>query len=305
MPFHPSCFEVFKRASIFHSGHVDVMGLLAWYELEADHDTFHHGFPRHPDVKRGQEQEWRHVVGHEYLVTNPIHIPALPPLLRATMRSELSFSARSGAFCVDDAPPRELSQDSFAMLPEELRMEVLWHLTSKDIANLRLASHSFRQLPISLWGQLFRKEMPWLWEVWCDEPVSFWATHPTTGHRVLELEYRREQQDRTEFIHQLQLFRDLIREEMPEMWEDWKAAQPVYEDVAPVLRHSLSLADNLPSQRLPLAQTDWYELYRQITAHWEDLKGLHNRQRIWADAEEIIRRIQQYREEGKIEAVGE
>lgn len=95
---------------------------------------------------------------------------------------------------------------------------VLDHLGSKDIANLRLATPVFRQLPSIIFRRLFLEDMPWLFE----------ANDLGTG------------------------------------------------------------------------SVDWYEWYRKCKFRQGDLKGLRNRRRIWQDVEEIVRRIQRYRKEGKI-----
>ena len=86
---------------------------------------------------------------------------------------------------------------------------VTQYCSSKDIANLRLASRAFRQIPIIQFRRFVIEEMPWLWEA-----VDF-----------------------------------------------------------------------------PIAETDWYRLYRMVKFCWVDLKGLKNRRRIWKDVEEIVRRI--------------
>lgn len=55
--------------------------------------------------------------------------------------------------------------DIFSILPPELLTEILWNLSAKDIANLRLASRSFRALPPILFKHLIRTEMPYFWEI--------------------------------------------------------------------------------------------------------------------------------------------
>lgn len=42
---------------------------------------------------------------------------------------------------------------------------ILEHLGSKDIANLRLATPVFRQLPTILFRRLFLEDMPWLYKM--------------------------------------------------------------------------------------------------------------------------------------------
>ena len=56
-------------------------------------------------------------------------------------------------------------QDPFSGLAAEITIMVLDHLESKDIANLRLATPVFRQLPTILFRRLFLEDMPWLIEV--------------------------------------------------------------------------------------------------------------------------------------------
>jgi len=69
------------------------------------------------------------------------------------------------------------------------------------------------------------------------------------------------------------LFRRLLLEDMPWFWE---------------------------VRDLPPAKTDWYQLYREAKSCWGNLKGLMNRKRIWRDVEQIVRRIERYRAEGKV-----
>ncbi|KAL4767160.1 hypothetical protein BDW60DRAFT_220752 [Aspergillus nidulans var. acristatus] len=48
------------------------------------------------------------------------------------------------------------------------------------------------------------------------------------------------------------------------------------------------------SIKVTKAGTNWHRVYATIKRNWACLKGLHNRQRIWEDVAEIIRRIQKY-----------
>ena len=96
---------------------------------------------------------------------------------------------------------------------------ILEHLGSKDIANLRLATPVFRQLPTILFRRLFLEDMPWWFEM----------------------------------------------------------------------------------KDLDVASVDWYDWYCKWKSVGGDLMmGLRNRRRIWRDVEEIVSRIQRFREEGKI-----
>lgn len=70
------------------------------------------------------------------------------------------------------------------------------------------------------------------------------------------------------------LFRRLVLEEMPWLWE---------------------------AQDLPVSRTDWWTLWVSIKGEeGRNLKGLKNRRRVWKDVEEIVERIRQRRENGEI-----
>lgn len=64
------------------------------------------------------------------------------------------------------------------------------------------------------------------------------------------------------------LFRRLLLEDMPWMWE---------------------------LEAMPVGTFDWHRLYCIVKFGWIGLKGLKNRKRIWKEVEEIVRRIGKYR----------
>lgn len=68
-------------------------------------------------------------------------------------------------------PPPSTHFDHFMKLPAELRYIVLDTLSSKDIANLRLVTPAFRQLPVILFRKLLLQDMPFLFEAQ-DMPVG-------------------------------------------------------------------------------------------------------------------------------------
>ena len=288
MPFHPTCFEVFTRASRFCNQHIDFQGLAEWRKLESDFKS-DDDFPRHEAVHRGASQDWNHQPGDEWLAANPIIVPLLPSLLEPAIHDhDKSFG---------DNPSYH---DYLANLPREISNAIFDLLTPTDIASLRLASCAIH-LPISNWRALLQEEMPWLWEVWDDAEPSFWATVSASALAV-------EKQRREDAKTQPNQRRAAVQEGMPELPEachdepfqceddsvdDWDAQQ--FAANAPGASDTKALILNLPA-----ATTNWCRVYYEIKTHWEDLKGLKNRQRIWADVTEILRRIQQYREAGKI-----
>jgi hypothetical protein len=68
------------------------------------------------------------------------------------------------AFIENEDPPATNHFDGFMKLPSELRYEILNSLSSRDIANLRVVTPAYRQLPVILFRTLVRQEMPWLFE---------------------------------------------------------------------------------------------------------------------------------------------
>ena len=184
------------------------------------YDKFKNEIPRDRAVILGRKQWWHHEPGCEYLVANPVNIPGLPALLQ-TSQSRFGGSSEvmsgSGVECsrIAEAPNgfRADSADPFISVPTEVTSMVLDYLSSKDIANLRLATRAFRQIPPLQFRRLLLEDMPWMWEV----------------------------------------------EEM------------MTGEIA-----------------------DWHQLYCAIKFDQAGLKGLRNRKRIWTDAEEIVRRIQEY-----------
>lgn len=215
LPFHPTCFEIFKKVCEIRIGRIDIEGLVYWRYLECDYDTFFTEFPRDPAVRSGSEQWWKHEPGNEYLVANPIDIPDLSLLLQPPTSSAIKKTTFDYGRESDES---NTAQDPFSTLSAEITSMILDHLGSKDIANLRLATPAFRQLPTILFRRLLLEDMPWLFEV----------------------------------------------------------------------------------KDLNVASVDWYDWYCKWKSCHEDVKGLRNRMRIWRDVEEIVKRIQMYRKEGKV-----
>ncbi|KAI9046062.1 F-box protein [Aspergillus affinis] len=270
LPFHPWCFDIFCRQSKLHFRCVNVSGLMKWRNAEFSWEDFRE-FPRTGDVVGAQEQFWRHEPGNEYLAANPLYVPRLLPLLNSAVTTE---GHPPGAFDLSCRPSchRDESADPLAVLPLDIRLLVLDYLGSRDIANLRLASRAYEQLPVGLWYRLIREEMPWLWEAW-DETErghrpSLWTSVTANGARLLN--QRRQHYTR------------VLREEGH------------VDNLDDALDYLLPWPESAtPSHKLPRGQTNWYQLYTEVKRNWPQLKGLRNRQRIWEDVDEIIYRIKQ------------
>jgi hypothetical protein len=214
---------------------------------------------------------------------------------------EASFSSRAGAFAIaTDQEPK--AQDRFSPLPEEIKLEILSFLASSDIANLRLASRAYRQLPIFLWRKLLQKEMPWLWEVWDTEEPHPWALVGTAARYKKK---QKEIEDREEELKALNFCREVLKEEMPEVLESepWIEAEEHLVSKPKLPEPLLAIqAEALKSLvwTLPAENTNWFEVYTLVTRHWKYLKGLQNRRRIWTDVGRITSKIRKYRLKGKI-----
>jgi hypothetical protein len=168
LAFHPHCFEMYKRVSTLRLGKADIAKWADWWGRDgSDHDL-----PSHPSADAARDQWWNHNGDDEWLAANPLEIPALTAIFEAARRPH--FNARNSPFGTEATTYTD-SNDIFGKLPSELRDMVLSSLGSKDIASLRLASRSFRHIPTTLWHDLIKKEMPWIWEAWSDRPYPFMA----------------------------------------------------------------------------------------------------------------------------------
>ncbi|KAA8641763.1 uncharacterized protein ATNIH1004_010702 [Aspergillus tanneri] len=241
IPFHPWCFDIFCRLSKLHFGHVNITGLMNRRIGEHSWEDFN-SFPHDPAVSAAQEQFWRHP-WKEYLVANPLNVPKLVPLLLSSIKEENSnFSLSVGAFNLSrpiGLSPIKRATDLLLLLPQELWIFIIGYLGSSDIANLRLASRAFRQLPISVWYRLTPEEMPWLWEA-CGESEtahtsSFWTA--VTANEMQALCSLRDK------------YSGILRNGYPELDE------MAINDVFP-------WPPAIPQRvKLPRAKTNWYEVY--------------------------------------------
>ncbi|KAL4745036.1 hypothetical protein BDW72DRAFT_211818 [Aspergillus terricola var. indicus] len=265
MPFHPWCFDIFSRQSKVLFNRVNVSGLIKWRNAECSYEAFHE-FPRTADVLEAQEQFWRHVPGREYLSANPLHVPGLPALLRAAAEED-------GTTDYKTAPASTPSTliNRMASLPLDIRLHIIDLLGPADIARLRAVSKAFAQLPNSVWYRLIREEMPWLWEAWDESEIDH-TPSPWTTMTANEVKFLNETRKR---------YYEVLSDE------------PTTVDGA--IEHLLPRPNlRAESVNLTKAGTNWRNVYTTIKRNWAHLKGLRNRQRIWEDVAEIIRRIQKY-----------
>jgi hypothetical protein len=260
-PFHPHCLEIYRRVSELRRNTTDMTDLADWITRQVDE------IPEHPAVRRGTEQWWGHRTGDEFLAASPLQISALSRLIEAARRPQASFDGRGSPFGVRPVPSKA-SGDLFARLPEELRAMVVASLGSKDIASLRLASHSFYHLPYTLWHDLLKQEMPWVWEAWSDR-----------AYPIMACTTKKELVDHDKSIQ-------IRKQEAAQLQGEQKAIQ--YQNIAD---DDAEFRKSRPVQHLDRLHTDWYFLYCQLRREWKNIKGLQNRERIWKAVEFVSRRI--------------
>lgn len=136
---------------------VDIDGLWLLRQTKGDYPRFQ-DFEDRPDVSLVGEQWYHAVPGTEYLATNPTESSEVEALIESCTKpaSDVVFSQLSSS---------ESARDPFQALSAELCMMLLDTLDRHDVANLRLCSQTFSQLPQTYFKRLIRDEMPWVWEL--------------------------------------------------------------------------------------------------------------------------------------------
>ncbi|KAL2060254.1 hypothetical protein VTL71DRAFT_9649 [Oculimacula yallundae] len=160
VPVHDQCWKIFERVSKLRMGKVDLQGFMALWDRQACSGCGFEGINSEPMLPKCKSDHWQHLPGSEYLAANPLDIPGLMIQLYS-----FYLTQPSGISMLSERPPhRDNAMDKFGRLPKELTMMILQHLSSKDIASLRLVTRSFRYLPKKAFLGLIKKELPWFWE---------------------------------------------------------------------------------------------------------------------------------------------
>ncbi|RFU72410.1 hypothetical protein TARUN_9860 [Trichoderma arundinaceum] len=292
LPFHPTCFEIFIRISKQKMGTVSLDSLM---QLRSNHFCDRFG-ERHPDVAdaRSDGWNWHCMIGSEYLAANPIFIPGFRALCEAAVSDAEGFDNRRSPF-PDRSEDGELSvlQDPFLKLPAELKQAIVWNLDSRDIAALRLASRAFYHLPMTLWHTLIVREMPWVYEAWCDDATPYpWALADAS-----DLKQMREQAE----AYSLERDRraEVLKTNEPDFYPIWEKNEPrsppwfETPEFQAQLKQSLDRKMAMGPIVLPRDRTNWYQLYKDIKTNEDKLKGLRNRKRIWANVGDIVDKVKE------------
>ncbi|KAL7814154.1 hypothetical protein V8C44DRAFT_325930 [Trichoderma aethiopicum] len=292
LPFHPTCFEIFIRISRQRMGTVSLDSLM---KLECNGSRNMFG-TRHPDVvdARNRGWKWGCLLGSEYLAANPIFIPGFREICEAAVSDTEDFDSRGSPFperMEEEEEERDVASsraqgDPFWKLPTELKHAIAWTLDSRDIAALRLASRAFYHLPMTLWHALLVREMPWVYEAWCEDATPYaWAMADASY-----LKQKRELEEiyATERLRRAHVLRTMEPDFYP-IWEENEPKVPVMPaELEDQTRAFLEKKRAMMPVRLPRDRTNWYRLYTDIKRNEGRLKGLRNRRRIWSAVEEIV-----------------
>ncbi|KAJ3497132.1 hypothetical protein NLG97_g2139 [Lecanicillium saksenae] len=270
MPFHPACFEVFKRASLKRFNTIDVTGLMGWYQVESTYHFTDKVFPHDEAIKRStKNQVWDHVEGDEWIAANPCFVPALHREMQQ-LATEESFS---GPHLGDAA---------------DFKDEI------DEIAQMTLSSEASSNLPQSFYFGHIRHEMPWIWETWCARAYSGWATKSQSEIA----------KDPLAISHQREYLKSWIKAiEVDGESSTQKRAQlrDLNAQLKDLEAQSYFIPEPVTATLLPRHGTDWRKLYFALQNMEATSNGLRNRERVWRCCNYILDRIELQRKKGKID----
>lgn len=277
-------------------GYVDADGLVNLRKHYCESIGIGENFcERDQDIGKAFGKEWTHYTKGEYLAANPIFIPGFREMCEAAISSDEGFNVQKSAF-----KPRRTSQelsssnDPFLSLPSRLMPKIASYLTNNEISAMRLSSHAFEQLLISLWHQLLVDEFPFIYEAWCDNARPNSWVFPGAAYVMptgLEEEDSEQQHNR-----EVDIIRPYGQTALP-AWNVYQLAQALFRESSVYndgIRHRAAIP--WEPRGLPYDGTNWYKLFRDVTSNWKELKGLRNRARIWNDCVKIVDKIKQTRD---------
>lgn len=287
MPFHPFCFETYKRASLKRSNNIEIDALGSWWLLSADYETFH-SFPRSAAVKRGEEQWWRHIPGDEHLAADACFVPKLQSLAADAVAS-------------DNAQSQEkTSHTRIDKLPPEIVIGILGLLETTDVARFSIALPKVHGISQPLIRARLQQQYPWLWELYDQRPYSKWTGVTSFELKGLCDKFNTMEAEIREYIVQLEKdeWHDLARD-CKEYWDDEltsrrAGAMGILATEKPVV--------NLISDNVDIAK---FALAFEEAMNTGKLKGLENRARIWKDCNTILDQIEDFKRKGKIISLGQ
>jgi hypothetical protein len=296
LPLHPWCLEVYIRASFDGRGKVDVDGLGEWWE-QADEFGEVDRIPRAMGLEECAGQYWSHVQGKEFVIMDPLQDAKLVGILRDAVELSDSFDPTTSAFATreDSAmdPKNDTStNDPFLSLPPEILQHLLTYLPASSIGALRQSSRALTHIPISFFYHLLRKDFPWIWEADLETSKALPKYSKWTG--VVIKEAAREPEG--EIIEPPGEVDSDAGEEDTDAAEDAAAAATAtLTDDGVAGSNESSKDDYRQPPVLPRFQTNWFKLYAALKKNGKEIPGLRNRERIWRDCGEIMKKIDEMR----------
>lgn len=213
--------------------------------------------------------------GTEYLASDPVDVPGLNELLQGC-------KARASDVVFSEMRSNDQTADPFTILSPELCLMLVELLSRQDVANLRLASASFTQLPQLYFQHLVHNEMPWVWEVdalqsaeidWHDLWCKLFAADGGSGMD----EKQRKWESEKEMEANSNAFDETEQQGTKRSDLDYdKVWRPIW-----------TKAKEAANAEIEAAKVDGRWQYRKDG----ELRGLRNRRRIHQDIDEILRRI--------------
>ncbi|KAJ6789438.1 hypothetical protein PWT90_00239 [Aphanocladium album] len=271
MPFHPACFEVFKRASLKRFNTIDVAGLMGWYQVESTYHFTDKVFPHDEAVKRAtKNQGWDHVEGDEWIAANPCFVPALQVEMQQLATTE-SFAS----------PPLGHA----ASISDEI----------DEIAQMNLSSEASSNLPQSFYFGHIRHEMPWIWETWCARAYSGWATKSQSEITKAPLALSHQRGYLKNWIKAIETEGESSTQKRAQL-------RDLNTQLKELEAQNSFIPEPVAATLLPRQGTDWRKLYFALQNMAENSSGLRNRERVWRCCNYILDRIALQREKGKINA---
>jgi hypothetical protein len=275
---HPYCFEIFKSLSLETFSKVEIDGLRELWRQRGMYDI-----PSSADRDLVNQQFYECVPGTEYLVANPLQIPRLEDLIKSCGVAE----NKNQDVVFQSSNVEVATNDPFAALSPELKQILMLQLPYRAVANLRLASHSFCQLPQAYFRHLIITEMPWFWEIeslrpkqvnwhklWCSLSAADGGSQADERERKW-LDYAKHPRSGTwdwligEMSEDERMRYDIQPRSCP--GEAYPDSKDMERRLAPLRKERLKTGRHWPK--------------------FTELKGLRNRRRIYGDVQDVLHEI--------------
>ncbi|SMR63724.1 unnamed protein product [Zymoseptoria tritici ST99CH_3D1] len=312
MPFHPWCLVVYQRAALQQKQPKTIDDMGDWWEHTEGMMEHEKELQRCMGLKESNGNYWEHQKGQEFFIADPLNDPELVKLLRdAVVEPSEDFNPADSAFPAWPTSYARASTiksgaptDPFLTLPAELLQQILGGLPTSTIAALREVSRAFAHIPISFFHTLLRQDYPWIWEADPKTPVAEYShwTQAVTDKAALKLS-----NDTLQLAGQADSSA-VSQQENTTATDQSRTAiidatNATYNDTTPPSAAHRSDQAHIVPVLLPRFRTNWFKLYVALKKRGTEVPGLKNRERIWRDCEEIMRKIDEMRRRASISSL--